>query len=118
MAIEKIRADLEGRGFTTSANGLRMEYAMGSIAHYVKCTVFLHPYWGDIAGEWFFSVRYESFAESAQPELDHHTISEFYLAESAVSEYMRKKGILTHAEIEARTAERRARLAEMRKRRG
>ena len=111
MNIHEIVADLIERGFFRGDNGV-MNFAEGSIANYRKCSVSLgYRMWGDIAGEWFYSVRYESFMESGQPEIDHHTVSECYVAESRIAEFMRSKGIYTIAEREARRAE-------MRKRRG
>ena len=110
MNIDIIKADLTARGFVEGANG-KMEYACGSIAHYAKCSVCLgYRLWGDMAREWFYSVRYESFAESGQPEVDHHTISEVYIAESKIVDFLRGKGILTTAERENRRAEWKARM--------
>ena len=110
MNIDIIKADLTARGFMEGANG-KMEYACGSIAHYKKCSVCLgYRLWGDMAGEWFYSVRYESFAESGQPEFDHHTVTEIYVAESKIADFMHDKGILTRAEIENRRAEWKARM--------
>lgn len=94
-----LKSDLLERGFVPSENGMLMHYAMGSISHYKKCTVCIgHRVWGDMANDWFCSVRYESFMESGQPEVDHHTVNEFYMAESKVSEFLKGKGIYTKAE--------------------
>jgi hypothetical protein len=118
MNINVIKTDLLARGFVEGDNG-KMEYACGSIAHYTKCTVCLgYRLWGDLAEHWFYSVRYESFAESGQPEFDHHTVTERYIAESNLIGFLRDKGILTDAEIEKRADERRAKLREIRARRG
>ncbi len=118
MNIAIIKADLTARGFVEGNNG-KMEYACGSIAHYKKCTVYLghgsHIY-GDLVNQWFYSVRFESFAESGQPEFDHHTIMEQYIAESSIPAFLREHGILSKAELEDIRAERNARLAELRKR--
>ena len=120
MNVNFIKADLIERGFVEAENGM-MHYAEGSISRYTKCSVCLgYRLYGDLAEQWFYSVRFESFAESGQPEIDHHTVSEAYVAESNISEFMRSKGILTRAEREARwakyKAERDARFAELRKR--
>jgi hypothetical protein len=108
--MNTIQNDLVARGFMCGDNG-KMEYAMGSIAHYKKCRVYLgHRHWGDMAGEWFYLVRYESFAESGQPEFDHHIISETYVAASKIADFMCSKGILSKAEIEDRRAKLRERI--------
>lgn len=108
--MNTIQNDLVARGFVCGDNG-KMEYAHGSIAHYTKCAVCLsYRLWGDMAGEWFYSVRYESFAESGQPEVDHHTISETYVAASQIADFMRSKGILTKAERDAKWARLRERI--------
>jgi hypothetical protein len=101
-----LKADLLERGFiVANENTMRMEYAMGSIAHYKKCAITLgHRTWGDMANQWFYWVRYESFAESGQPEVDHHTINEFYVAESNVVDFLKDKGILSRAEFETRVS--------------
>ena len=105
-----LKADLLERGFSVADDGLRMNYAMGSIANYQKCSITLgHRVFGDIANEWFYMVRFESFAESGQPEIDHHTISEFYIAESKIVDFLKSKGIFTKAEREERRAELRRR---------
>lgn len=102
MNINFIKSDLLERGFVSADNG-NMIYAVGSIANYTKCTVSLgYCLYGDIANEWFYSVCYESFAESGQPEIDHHIISNGYIAESKIADYMIGKGILTKAEREAK----------------
>lgn len=109
MNIHEIVADLLERGFFVTNDGT-YSFAEGSIANYRKCSVSLgYRMWGDIAGEWFYSVRYESFMESGQPEIDHHTVSECYVAESNIAEFMRSKGIYTIAEWEAKRAERKMR---------
>lgn len=98
MNVNAIKSDLFARGFVSADNGM-MTYASGSISNYKKCTVCLgYRLWGDMAEQWFYSVRFESFAESGQPEIDHHTISEAYIAESKISDFMRNKGIITEAE--------------------
>lgn len=96
----ELKADLLSRGFIVANENCHiMEYAMGSIAHYTKCTISLgHRHWGDIAEQWFYWVRYEAFAESGQPEFDHHTITESYIAESNVVDFLKSKGIYTEAE--------------------
>ena len=105
-----IQNDLVARGFVCGDN-CTMEYAYGSIANYKKCRVYLgHRHWGDMAGEWFYLVRYESFSESGQPEVDHHIISETYVAASKIAGFMHSKGILTKAEIESRRAKLRERI--------
>lgn len=103
----ELKADLLERGFfVANENAMRMEYAMGSIAHYKKCVITLgHRTWGDMANQWFYWVRYESFAESGQPEFDHHTISECYVAESKIVDFLKDKGILSKAELADRRAE-------------
>ena len=100
----ELKTELLERGFiVANENTMRMEYAQGSISHYSKCAITLgHRTWGDMANQWFYWVRYESFAESGQPEVDHHTINEFYLAESNVADFLKGKGIYTKAEIEER----------------
>lgn len=104
MNINTIKADLISRGFVEAENGM-MHFARGSISHYTKCSVCLgYRLWGDIAEQWFYSVRFESFAESGQPELDHHTVNEVYIAESNIVDFMRSKGIFTKAEREERRA--------------
>lgn len=102
----ELKADLASRGFIVSNENIcRMEYGCGSIAHYKKCAVTLgHKVWGDLANDWFYSVRFESFAESGQPEVDHHTIWQGYIAESKLPEYLKSKGIYSKAEIEERLA--------------
>lgn len=113
MAINfELKTDLLERGFIVAHEGnQRMEYAMGSIAHYKKCTITLgHRVFGDIANQWFYWVRLESFAESGQPEFDHHTIREQYVAESAIPEFLRENAIMTRAELEDRRAEWKARM--------
>ena len=98
-----LKADLLERGFVPSENGMHMHYACGSISNYKKCTVCIgHRVWGDIANDWFCSVRFESFMESGQPEVDHHTVNEFYMVESKVAEFLSSKCIWTRAEIEER----------------
>ena len=102
----KLKADLLERSFSVADDGLRMNFAEGSISNYKKCSIAIgHRIFGDIANEWFYSVRFESFAESGQPEIDHHTINEFYVAESKISDFLRSKGIFTKAEREERRAE-------------
>ncbi len=110
MSINIIKADLISRGFVEAENGM-MVFASGSISNYTKCSVCLgYRLWGDMAEQWFYSVRYESFAESGQPEVDHHTVSEVYIAESKITDFLKGKGILTRAEREARWAEIRKRM--------
>lgn len=108
----ELKADLAARGFiVTNENICRMEYAEGSIARYTKCAITLgHTVWGGMADDWFYMVRYESFAESGQPEVDHHTIWEGYVALSKLPEYLKSKGIYTKAERDARWAEIRRRV--------
>ena len=107
----ELKADLLERGFVPSENGMHMHYAFGSISNYKKCTVCIgHRVWGDMANDWFCSVRFESFMESGQPEVDHHTVSESYMAESKVSEFLSSKCIWTKAEIEERRARLRKRM--------
>lgn len=102
MNIRELQADLFRRGFSVSDNG-KMNYANGSISNYRKCTVYLdYCIWGDIVGEWFYSVRFESFAESGQPEIDHHTIKEFYATPSQIVEFLKGNCILTADERKAR----------------
>lgn len=115
----ELKSSLLERGFVvTNENTVRMECAQGSIANYQKCTITLgHKVWGDIAKEWFYSVRYESFMESGQPEVDHHTIKECYIAESKVADFMKDKCFLTRAEHNAKVEERVKRLREMRAKR-
>lgn len=109
MTIDTIKADLLERGFIAD-NG-KMIFAEGSISHYKKCSVCLsYRLYGDLANEWFYSVRYESFAESGQPEFDHHTICELYVAESKIADFMRSKGILSKEEREMKWAELRKRM--------
>lgn len=111
MNINTIKADLISRGFVEVENGNKMVFASGSISNYKTCSVCLgYRLWGDMAEQWFYSVRYESFAESGQPELDHHTISEAYIAESNISEFLKDKGILTAAERGARWEDLRKRM--------
>lgn len=100
----KLFAALLERGFSVvNADHMRMEYAMGSIANYTKCSITLgHRVYGDMANDWFYMVRYESFAESGQPEVDHHIVTEHYVAESNVVEFLRSKGIYSKAEREER----------------
>lgn len=106
-----LKADLLERGFSVADDGLRMNFAEGSIARYTKCSVTLgHRVFGDMANEWFYMVRFESFAESGQPEVDHHTVSEFYVAESKIADFLKGKGIFTKAEREERRAELRRRM--------
>lgn len=108
--MNNIKSDLISRGFVEADNGM-MVYAEGSISRYTKCSVCLgYRLWGDMAEQWFYSVRFESFAESGQPEVDHHTISEIYVAESKIADFMKSKGILTKAEREAKWAEIRNRM--------
>lgn len=110
MNINTIKADLSARGFYPDYNG-KMIFAEGSISNYRKCTISLDfALWGDIAEEHFYLVRYESFAESGQPEVDHHTITERYIAESQIAEFCREKYIETAEERRARRAEYRAKL--------
>lgn len=110
MKTNSIKADLIERGFVSAENGM-MTFAEGSISNYKKCSVCIgHAVWGDMAEQWFYSVRFESFAESGQPEVDHHTISEIYVAESKIADFMKSKGILTKAEREAKWAEIRNRM--------
>lgn len=114
MNINYIKSDLIARGFAFADNGT-MYYAEGSISRYTKCSVCLsRRIWGDMAQEFFYPVRYESFAESGQPEVDHHTINECYVAESEIFEFMKRKGILTKAESEERRANLRNRMRAMR----
>lgn len=102
MNINQIKIDLINRGFVSADNG-SMVFAEGSISHYRKCSVALgYRLWGDIANEWFYSVRFESFAESGQPEFDHHTIKELYIAESKIAVFMQNNGIFSKAEREER----------------
>lgn len=103
----KLKADLLERGFSVAnENTMRMEYANGSIAHYTKCAITLgHRTWGDMANQWFYWVRFESFAESGQPEIDHHTITECYVAETKIADFLKSKGILSEAERAERRAE-------------
>ena len=114
-----LKSDLLRRGFVvTNENIQRMECAVGSIANYKKCTITLfHKVWGDIAQEYFYSVRYESFAESGQPEIDHHTINELYIAESKVADFMKDKGFLTKIEREAKMKEYKQRIEAIRMKR-
>lgn len=100
----ELQADLLNRGFIVSnENCMRMDYAMGSISNYKKCSITLgHRVFGNMANEWFYMVRFESFAESGQPEVDHHTITESYIAESKILDFLRSKGILSRMEIEER----------------
>ena len=115
MNINTIKADLISRGFVEAENGM-MHFASGSISNYKKCSVCLgYRLWGDMAEQWFYSVRFESFAESGQPEIDHHTVSEVYIAESKIADYLRGKGILSKTEYADRRAERMARMAELRR---
>lgn len=110
MNTNSIKVDLIERGFVSAENGM-MTFAEGSISNYKKCSVCLgYRLWGDMAEQWFYSVRFESFAESGQPELDHHTVSEVYIAESKIADYLRGKGILTKAEREAKWVELRKRM--------
>jgi hypothetical protein len=110
MNIRELMEDLQSRGFSVGNDGT-MNFAEGSISHYKKCSVsFGYRLWGDMAGEWFYPVRYESFAESGQPEVDHHTISEYYVAESQIVNFVRNKGILSNAEREERWTNLRKRL--------
>lgn len=108
----KLQAELLERGFVVSnENCMRMDYAMGSIAHYKKCSITLgHRVFGDMAQQWFYMVRFESFAESGQPEVDHHTITESYIAESNILGFLKSKGIYSRAEIEERRAALRKRI--------
>lgn len=115
MNINTIKADLIERGFVEAENGM-MVFASGSISNFKKCSVCLgYRLWGDMAEQWFYSVRFESFAESGQPELDHHTISEVYIAESKIADYLKGKGILSRAEYAERRAERNARMEALRR---
>lgn len=110
MNIDNLKANLLERGFAIADNG-KMVFAEGSISRYTKCAVYLgHRHWGDMAQEWFYSVRFESFAESGQPEVDHHTISECYVAESEIVNFLKGKGILTKAEREEKWANIRKRM--------
>ena len=113
MSVNSIKSDLFERGFVSADNGM-MTFASGSISNYKKCTVCLgYRLWGDMAEQWFYSVRFESFAESGQPEIDHHTISETYIAESNIADFMKSKGILTKAEYADAEGKRRARFREL-----
>jgi hypothetical protein len=115
MNIDTIKIDLLNRNFFDECNG-KMTFAEGSISRYTKCTVCLsYRLWGDLANEWFYSVRFESFAESGQPEIDHHTIEERYIAESEIAEFCRAKGIETRAERDARRKANEERLRELRR---
>ena len=111
-------ADLLARNFVFDASVNRMEYASGSICHYTKCTVYMGSrVYGDLREEYMYRVLYESFAESGQPEVDHHIITDSYVAESSLSQFMRDKGIQTKAEIEAERLLSRQRMYERRLRR-
>jgi hypothetical protein len=110
-------ADLLARGFVFDASVNRMEFAYGSICHYTKCTVYMDRVYGDLREEYMYRVRYESFAESGQPEVDHHIITDSHVAESQLSEFMRNNGIQTDSEIEAERIIRKQRMYERRLRR-
>lgn len=100
-----IVSDLTARGFVSDGNGSWL-YASGSISHFTKCRVCLgYCMYSDMADGAFYSVRYESFAESGDPAFDHHDISERYVSAEHIADFMRSKGILTSAEREARWAE-------------
>ena len=112
--IRSIISDLEARGFHTTGD-TNWHWACGSISHYAKCRIALgYCLYSDVADDVFYSVRYESFAESGDPAIDHHTIAEGYVAASKIAEYMRGKSIYTTAELAARRAELRKRLEERR----
>ena len=93
-------ADLLSRGFVlTNEKTQKFEYACGSIANYKKCSITLgHRCYGELAEEFFYSVRFESFAESGHPEIDHHDIIDRYIAESNLSKFLKDKGILSKEE--------------------
>ena len=111
MNANIIGSDLLSRGFVATENG-KFEYAHGSIANYCKCTICLgYTLWGDIANEYFYHVRHESFAESGQPEIDHHTVIEQYVAASKIIDYVKANNILTREEREEKRREFRAKLA-------
>lgn len=111
MNVNIIASDLLSRGFVAAENG-KFEYAHGSISNYCKCTICLGcAVWGDIVNEYFYHVRHESFAESGQPEIDHHAVIEQYISESKISEYLKAKNILTRSEREERRREVKARWA-------
>lgn len=108
-------SDLLARGFEFDENSRTMSFASGSIARYKKCTVYLDSRtYGDIAEDYFYSVEYESFAESGQPETDHHIIETRNVAKSKLCEFMRDRGIETDAEIKAEGIIRRQRMMELR----
>lgn len=112
--INAIISDLEARGFHTTGD-TNWHWACGSISHYTKCDICLgYRLYSGVADDVFYSVRYESFAESGEPAFDHHTIAEGYVAASKIAEYMRDKGIYTAAELAARRTELRKRLEERR----
>ena len=102
--MKNLVADLSARGFVSVGNG-KFEFAEGSISRYTKCTINLsYCLWGDLANEYFYSVRFESFAESGQPEIDHHTNTECYMTKTQIIKFLSDKGILTKAERAERWA--------------
>lgn len=114
MNINVIISDLEARGFRTTGD-TNWHWACGSISNYTKCDICLgYCLYSGLSNGVFYSVRYESFAESGDPAIDHHTVSEAYVEASRIADFMRGKGILTRAEREAKWAEMRRRLKERR----
>ena len=107
----ELKAELLDRGFVvTNENNIRMSFANGSIANYKKCTIVLgHRVYGDIANEHFYLIHYEAFTESGHPEIDCHIITESYIAESEILEFLKSKGILSRAERAERMSQFRAR---------
>lgn len=115
----KLKCDLLSRGFQANGeNGLIMEYAFGSISNYTKCRICLNiPHYGEMAQETFYLVHLESFMESGQPEVDHHDITNRYIAESEIPAYLKKHGILSKEERDAKMKEFEKRLEESRRKR-
>ena len=112
----EIMSDLVSRGFKPCENAI-MHYASGSICNYTDCKVYLNrKVYNEFADEFYYGVRYESFRESGEVS-DHHTISECYIAESKLSEFLRGKYIYSDTEREAEMAKHRQRMRELRLRR-
>lgn len=115
----ELKCDLLSRGFEAKGeNDLIMEYASGSISNYKKCKIYLNlPCYGDIAQEVFYPVRLECFSESGQPEFDYHDIINRYIAESNISAYLKKHGILSKEERDIERAKFRKRIEEVKRKR-
>jgi len=115
----KLKYDLLSRGFVASEkNDMIMEYAFGSISNYTKCRICLNiPHTSEMSKELFYLVHLESFVETGDPAIDYHDITDRYIAESEIPAYLKKHGILSKEEREARRQEFQKRLEEAKRRR-